>query len=100
MDYLKELINIVNKQKLKKIEVIGGPGTYQSKLYQLYEGIHDGKLLTEEEAADQLYDSNPNNINYKKLKYRLQNKLIDTLFFIENPSGSDRGKAFCHCAKM
>jgi len=100
MDHLKELINIVNKQKLKKIEVIGGPGTYQSKLYQLYEGIHDGKILTEEDAASQLYNSAPDNINYKKLKYRLQTRLIDTLFFIEKPSYSDRAKALYNCAKV
>ena len=83
MQDLKALVNLVNKQRVKNIVVIGNPGSRNNKLNKLYEGIHIGKFTTDEEAAQALYNTDPNNTNYKKLKYRLEDRLINTLFFLD-----------------
>ncbi|MEM9821309.1 MAG: hypothetical protein AAF985_09565 [Bacteroidota bacterium] len=96
MDNLRELVYIVSKQKVKKIEIIGNPGNKNSKMNELYEAIHNGEVSTDEEAAQLIYDTNANDVNYKKLKYRLQNRLINTIFFIDTskPSFNEYTRAF------
>jgi len=96
MDNLKDLVHIVSKQRVKKIEIIGNPGNKNSKMNELYEAIHAGVVKTDEEAAKLIYDTNADDINFKKLKYRLQNRLINTIFFIDTskPSFKEYGRAY------
>lgn len=101
MDSLRELVHIVSKQKVKKIEIIGNSTNTKNKMHQLYEGIHSGKFISDDGAAKMLYDSVPEDSNYKKLKYRLQSRLINTLFFLDTnkPSYNEYWRATYSCQK-
>lgn len=101
MDTIKPLINLLSKQKLKQIEIITEENAITSKTKMLYDGIRNGEYLTDEDAAKAIYDSNPNSSSYKKLKYRLTQKLINTLFFIDvqSYSKSEYQKALNRCYK-
>ena len=83
MENLRELIRFVNKQKVARIEIIGNPSNYSGKMEKLYNGISEGKYSNDEEAMTDLYEKKLNKDSYKKLKYRLQNRLINTVFFID-----------------
>ena len=57
MENLKELILIVNKQKIAKVEVMGNPSNYSGKMKYLYDGIINGKYLTDDDAIIDLYST-------------------------------------------
>ena len=101
MDELKELIAVINKQVIKRIEVMGNSTNYSSKMRKLYDGISAGELSSDEAAAKLLYNSSPDNVNYKKLKYRLQQRLINTVFFIDVSQSqfNENQKAYFNCWK-
>lgn len=84
MEKLNELVNIVNRIKTQKIELLGKGNSKYSKLTsKLYDGIVSGKYGSEEEAAIDIYgtDFTPN--NFAHLKKNLTKKLLNTLFFID-----------------
>ena len=80
---LKSIINLLSKQKLKQIEIITEEDSLSDKSKQLYVGIKNGKYLTDEDASLDIYNEDPKNETYRKLKYRLQERLLNTLFFID-----------------
>jgi hypothetical protein len=101
MEELKELIGLITKHKIKRIEIIGGPDFHNSKLQKLYEGIRTGSLSTDEEAILAIYaDDQKGDFNYIKLKSRLQERLINTVFFIDinksNHNEIQRAYYSCH----
>ncbi|MBT8228956.1 MAG: hypothetical protein KJO50_01765 [Bacteroidia bacterium] len=83
MQELKAIVNLLSRQKLKQIEIITEDVQLSEKSKDLFEGIKSGTYNSDEEAALALYDSNKNNESYRKLKYRLRERLINTLFFID-----------------
>jgi len=83
MENLKEIVLFVNKQKIARIEVMGNPSNYEGKMKKLYLGIVEGKYKTDKEALTDLYGKKGSISSYKKLKNRLQNRLINTAFFID-----------------
>jgi hypothetical protein len=106
MQILKELVHIVNKNKVRSIEVIGGngkPGNAENKsmVNEFYEAIIEDKFTNDDEAAQYFYESDSENPNYKKLKNRLKNRLINTVFFIDvkQPSYNQRQRAYYECYK-
>jgi len=101
IDRLRELAYVVSKNKVKRIEIVGEANTTNTLVGQLYEGIQSGEYKTEESAALSLYEDNPENLNYKQLKYNLEKRLYNTLFHIDvNDSYySDSGKAYYTCYK-
>lgn len=101
MEKLKELVEIVSKQAIKRIEVMGNPSNYTSKMRDLYEGIQDGRFDNDASAAAELYGQGEESANYKKLKYRLQQRLINTLFFIDinKPAYNELQRARHSCRK-
>ena len=52
---LKEMIDIINRNKVAKIEVMGNPGNYKGKMRRLYDGIVSGEFETDKAAAKALY---------------------------------------------
>ncbi|MEM1327485.1 MAG: hypothetical protein AAGI23_16100 [Bacteroidota bacterium] len=66
---------------------------------EFYEKLTDGSLSTDEEAATYFFDSTPNNRNYKELKKRLHERLMNTLFFIDTQQAkyNERQKAYFNC---
>lgn len=83
MDKIKELVGIVNRIKSQRIEVIGNGKSRRGQLIKaLYDGIATGKYVTDEQAAADLYGKNYSFTNYTTLKNRLQNQLLNSIFFI------------------
>lgn len=102
METLKEIINIITRDRIKNIEIVGSKSGSSSKLDELYNGIQNGKFKTDEEAAAYFYGTNAaNNENYKKLKKRLQKRLVNTIFFIDTnqPAYDEIQKAYYNCYK-
>jgi hypothetical protein len=87
MNELLEMIKIVNKQKVKNINVLTQTSKI-GKLSELYEGIHSGSFQTDEQAMAALYNGETNaKESYRKLKDRLTEQLINSLFFIGHSEG-------------
>lgn len=83
MEKIKELVGVVNRIKSQRIEVIGKGKSKRGQLIKaLYDGIATGKYETDEQAAEDLYGANYNFTNYTTLKNRLQNQLLNSIFFI------------------
>ncbi len=101
MDKLIELVNIVNRNKVKSIGVIGRPSGNDTLLNKFYDAIHDQKVKTEEEALVYLYGKSNNKKAYYKLKHQLKERLLNTLFLIDVKESkySDRNKAYLESQK-
>ncbi len=101
MQELKELVQIVSRQKANSIKIIGENLDVDSKLNRLYEGLLTGKFSNDDEAAKSIYDSDSKDENYKKLKSNLKNRLINTVFFIDvkRASFNEYQRAYYNCSK-
>lgn len=99
MERLSDLINFLSKHKLKSLEAIGRFSKKNTLLNNLYFGIADKTFHDDETAAKALYNSNSKNKNFKKLKYELEKRLINNIFFIElnSSQSNDRLKAQVYC---
>ncbi len=99
---LQALAEIVSRSKVKHIHVIGNPDSKDTKFERFYRALAEGHLHNDEEAAAFFYQSFPSNTAYQKLKNRLQERLINTLFFIDltNPNFNDYQRAYYNCYKM
>lgn len=80
------MVSLVTKQQLHKIDVLEDtqPITKGNLYLQLFRGIADGTINSDEEAAAILYQTTPTDKKYLMLKSRLKDRLINTLFFINH----------------
>ncbi len=101
MENLKEIVEIVTANKVKKIEVIGNPGDKGTKLQKLYDAIREGKVNTDEEAFALLYNDKGDKNAYHKLKHVLRERLMNTIFFIDTKTNkySETQQAYFLCSK-
>lgn len=101
MKDLIELIHILSKQKTYSIQIIGENFNGDTKLEQLYNGILSGNYMSDEDAAEQIYQSNSNGKAYKKLRTKLKKQLINTIFFIDRKSAdfNEYQKAYYNTCK-
>ncbi|MBK7873247.1 MAG: hypothetical protein IPJ74_22545 [Saprospiraceae bacterium] len=101
MQALKELIYIINRNKLRAVGVIALPFAKESKLNTLYEGINQGLFQTDEDAARAIFNTEQADSNYRKLKAKLLHRLTNALFFIDlkKPSYTTRQRAYQECHK-
>ncbi|GAB5551964.1 MAG: hypothetical protein Sapg2KO_15550 [Saprospiraceae bacterium] len=83
MNKLLELVSVVNRNKVKTIEVIGNLPTRKTMVQDFYEKLSSGEIKNDEEAAAFFYQSTPDERNYKELKRRLTDRLYNTSFFID-----------------
>ncbi len=77
---LQELIEIVNPNKLKGVEVLGKSNT---KVDQLYHLIRSGEVKEDKDALLLLYNNATSKTALYQTKEKLHNKLIDSLFTID-----------------
>ena len=100
MEKLKELVYTASRHKIKKIDIVG-EHRYNSLVQRFYQGIHTDEFKNDVDAAMALYQSTPDDINYKHLKYKLEKRLINTLFFVDlsNPQFNEIQKAYYNCYK-
>lgn len=83
MDNLKEIIDLLNLNKIKSIDIIDTKTGADTKLMQFYNGIRQRKFTTDKEAQSFLYPNATNSNAYYKLKHTLRERLFNTLFFID-----------------
>lgn len=84
MKKLSELVQIVNRKKLAKLELLTDSQIKKSsKLGEFYNGIQDMTFKSDRDAASFLYRSTPQSANYRKLKSRLYHRLLNTLLLVE-----------------
>ncbi len=77
MDTLVDLINIVNKKRLSKIDVLDKTflnSKSENLYYKLYNGIESGKIKTDEAASQLVHGTHKSDSRYKMLKSRLKAK--------------------------
>jgi hypothetical protein len=101
MEELKNLVSLVSKQKVKQINIITESGELSPKTKLLYEGILEGSIESDADAAALLYNSRPSHATYKKLISRFEDRIINTLFFIDiqKKDYSPIQRAFHRCYK-
>ena len=88
MEELIALAKVVNRQKVKQIDVLTSDNPLSEKAKVFYEGLIDDKIRTDQEALELVYNEFELTSKYRKLKSRLKNKLINTLFFIDTQKHS------------
>jgi len=102
MKKLAEIIELINLNKIKSIEVIDHNTDSNTKLMQLYHGIRLGKFKDDDSAKNKLYPNSKSNNAYYKLKHTLRDRLYNTLFFLDVKSKkySDIHKAKLYIQKV
>ena len=98
LEHLKELVSIVNRNKVKNIQIIGSSDTIFD---QFYKHLSENKFDTDEEYAHFFYKDSPRNKAYYKLKQRLFDRILNTVFFIDiNKTGfSTLQQSYYSCYK-
>lgn len=101
MDVLRELTHILTKKKLHSLEIINPDLDKKSKLSIFYHGLLENKFNSDQEAAQFLYQSNPNDANYKSLKSNLKKRLVNSIFFLNlrQPTYSNYEQSYFFCCK-
>lgn len=97
---LKELAEVVTRNKVKSIDILSKRGP-ETKIWDFYEHILNGSFDSDEEAAKYYYDQDSQYPEYRKLKNKLKDKLINSSFFIDvnNPKFNTHQKAYYTCQK-
>ncbi len=83
MEMLKNLIRVLNQHRTHYRNNTGLPTNKKSKTSKLVQGFSDGSFEDEDSAAKALYGTDASHINFKRLKYRLQNRLLHSLLLID-----------------
>jgi hypothetical protein len=104
MKQLKELVQIVTRHRQPKPdfideEFINSTSEHASRLYN---AVRQGKLTSDQAAAEEIYGSSIIDTRYTTLKSRLKSKLLNSLFFL-NISRKDYSEwivAFYKVSKM
>ena len=101
MKDILELVDVVDKYKVKHIEVLGNLSPRKTSVHEFYDKLVDGSLTTDDEAAAYFYQSNPDDRRYKALKKRLVERLHNTALFIDiqNDEFDEVAKAYYTCWK-
>jgi hypothetical protein len=84
MDALKELVKIVNRKRLSKIDVFDKTFLNQNNsnlYYKLYEGLESGKLKMILQLQN-IYTNRRKDAKFRKLKSRFKNKFLNQYFYL------------------
>ena len=100
-DHLSGLAELVARNKVKNIHVIGNPDAAPTKLERLYRGLCSNQWESEESAAQELNYKNAQSPAFQKLKTRLHDRLLNTLLFIDinQPNFTELQRAYYSCYK-
>ncbi len=101
MKVLQELVSIVTRHRIKKIEVISNINN-KTKLNKLYSAIESHKINSDEQAFKLLFNEGESIENYYKLKYRFKSRLLNTILVI-NPTKktmSSIERAYFQCNRI
>lgn len=93
MENIISLSNLITKQKIYQAELIDELDGKENKMAQLYNNIINGNINSDEDALKILYKNKGNIGKLNKLKSRLYQRLINSLFFLDQ-SGSNYADVF------
>lgn len=102
-DYLKEIVDLVSKKRLDKIELYDKNyiSSKDSKFNKLFNALENNIVKSDEEACKHLYGSSKNNSKYRQLKSRFVKRLLNTVHFIDINEVSTKddkyNKAYFQC---
>lgn len=103
MKHLLEIVKIVTKKKVKKIEIFDDQTLRHkhSKFVQFYDAITAGKFKNDRDASNLLYGGAPKDPRYRQLKSRFRRRLLNTLFFLDvnKPNNADFERAYTNAHK-
>jgi len=102
MDALIELIKVLNRKRLSKIDVFDKTFLNQNNsnlYYKLYEGLESGKITDDASAAKYLYGSDEKDAKFRKLKSRFKDKILKTILLFDSDEvfNNEQGIAFYQC---
>lgn len=85
MKLLKELVDIVTRQRVEKVNIIDIKELedQQSQYAKFYNALRTGDLKSDQDAAAFFYDSDTSDDRYRKLKSRFKKRLLNYLFFLD-----------------
>jgi hypothetical protein len=84
METLKEIIGLINSSRFKQSDYLElDKLNTKTKFGQLYFGISTGKIQSDKDAAELIYNDKPGSAPYRKLKSRFGDKLINTLLTLD-----------------
>ncbi|GLR19755.1 hypothetical protein [Portibacter lacus] len=86
LDTIISLADLITKQKLYKVEIIDEVKNPTTKIGRFYQNVSNGTFKTEEQAAESLGYSGPTDKNYNNLKSDLFNRMVNSVFFIDQSS--------------
>lgn len=103
MKELSTLVEVISRNKVKQIDIIGYSNGSPNQAQQLYEEIHAGNIKSEEDIIRHFFPGNKNASFYcSRLKRQLKDRLINTVFFIDinQSSLNDYNRAYFTTYKL
>ncbi|MBL7826818.1 MAG: hypothetical protein JNJ57_09315 [Saprospiraceae bacterium] len=96
---LIELVNLINKTKLKSNEFLNAIIEPGSKMEKLFKGLLDNSITSDEDVKALF--KNETGVNVTSLKNKLKERLLDAIFLLDfkDANYSSRQKAFFECYK-
>lgn len=97
IEEINSLINVISKNKVKQIDIVGEQNGSNSNVQKLYDLIAKGTITNDSEAEEHFFEGNPYQSAYfNRLKRELKKRLLNTLFFIDvnQPNFTDIQKAY------
>ncbi|NND34065.1 MAG: hypothetical protein HKN76_15860 [Saprospiraceae bacterium] len=100
LSLLKELAEVVTKNKVKSVDILSNKDA-NGRTFDFYERILNDSFKSDQEAAEFYFDKESQYPQYRKLKNKLKEKLINTAFFVDvnSPKFNTHQKAFYTCQK-
>ena len=85
MKDIKTLVEICKKKGQRSIQLVNQNFRKKevSKDNQLYQGILEERFLTDQDASNAIFNSDPNSRNYRNAKGKLKHKLLNHLYFLD-----------------
>ena len=82
MDDLISLCQLIATQRVEHIDIFDKK-KHKGKTWKLYDFIMNGVITNDKEGLALLYGEGGNKHDYNRLKARLENKLLNNLFFVD-----------------
>ena len=101
IEVLKQMAQVLEKNKVKNIQIIGNPKNSKNKLDQFYDHLNAGNFENEQNAAEFFYGKDASYPAYRQLKSRLLDRMINSVFFIDvnQANFNEIHQAYYHCYK-
>ena len=85
MKELSQIVQLIDKNKVKKVEVLGNEDA-ESRHADLFQRMKNGEITTEEDAEHFFYQGSKakSGSAYRQFKSRFRQRLMNTLFLIDD----------------